>query len=38
MEHGSGTCAVLYSGGAYVWARVYNEAGFSQVIGGEAGT
>jgi hypothetical protein len=36
VEHGSGGCTVLYGGGAYVWARVYNEAGFSQLIGGEA--
>jgi hypothetical protein len=38
VEHGSGGCTVLYGGGAFVWARVYDEAGFSQVIGGEAGT
>jgi hypothetical protein len=38
VEHGSGSCTVLYGGGAFVWARVYNEAGFPQVIGGEAGT
>jgi hypothetical protein len=38
VEHGSGSCTVLYGGGAFVWGRVYDEAGFSQVIGGEAGT
>jgi hypothetical protein len=38
VEHGSGGCTVLYGGGAYVWGRVYNEAGFSQVIVGEAAT
>lgn len=38
VEHGSGGCTVLYGGGAFVWARVYNEAGFQQEIGGEAGT
>jgi hypothetical protein len=38
VEHGSGGCTVLYYGGAYVWGRVYNEAGKSQVIGGEAET
>jgi hypothetical protein len=38
VTHGSGSCTVLYGGGQFVWARVYNEAGFKQVIGGEAGT
>jgi len=38
VEHGSGGCSVLYGGGAFVWARVYNQAGFKQEIGGEAGT
>jgi len=38
VEHGSGGCTVTYLGGAYVWARVYNEAGFTQLIGGEAQT
>jgi hypothetical protein len=38
VEHGGGACTVLYGGGAFVWARVYDEAGFPQVIGGEAGT
>jgi hypothetical protein len=38
VEHGNGGCTVTYFGGEYVWARVYNEAGKSQLIGGEAGT
>jgi hypothetical protein len=38
VEHGSGACTVTYFGGEFVWARVYNEAGFSQEIGGEAST
>ena len=38
VEHGSGSCTVLYGGGQFVWARVYNQAGFKQEIGGEAGT
>jgi len=38
VEHGNGGCTVLYGGGQFVWARVYNQAGFSQLIGGEAGT
>jgi hypothetical protein len=38
VEHGNGACTVIYTGGQFVWARVYNQAGFSQVIGGEAGT
>lgn len=38
VEHGNGGCTVLYFGGAYVWARVYNESGVSEVIGGEAET
>jgi hypothetical protein len=38
VEHGNGGCTVFYYGGKFVWARVYNESGGSQVIGGEAGT
>lgn len=38
VEHGEGGCTVFYFGGAFVWARVYNEAGFTQLISGEAGT
>jgi len=38
VEHGNGGCTVLYFGGAFVWARVYNESGVSEVIGGEAET
>jgi hypothetical protein len=38
VEHGNGACTVTYFGGEFVWARVYNEAGISQVIAGEAGT
>lgn len=38
VEHGNGACAVFYGGGAFVWARVYNQSGASEVIGGEAET
>jgi len=38
VEHGSGACTVTYFGGEFVWARVYNQAGFGQRIGGEAET
>jgi hypothetical protein len=27
VEHGNGSCSVLYGGGVFVWARVYNQAG-----------
>ena len=36
VNHGNGACAVFYGGGEYVWARVYNETGATEVIGGEA--
>lgn len=38
VEHGNGTCGVVYGGGQFVWARVYNESGGPEVVGGEAET
>jgi hypothetical protein len=38
VEHGNGACTVSYFGGQFVWARVYNQAGVSQRLVGEAGT
>jgi hypothetical protein len=38
VEHGNGSCAVAYGGGEYVWARVYNESGVGETVGGEAET
>ncbi len=38
VEHGNGACSVFYGGGEYVWARVYNETGGTEEIGGEAET
>ena len=38
VEHGNGSCAVGYGGGEYVWARVYNESGVTETVGGEAET
>ena len=38
VEHGNGACSVFYGGGEFVWARVYNESGASEVIAGEAET
>jgi hypothetical protein len=38
VEHGNGGCTVTYFGGEFVWARVYNQTGGPEVIGGEAGT
>ena len=36
VTHGEGTCNVQYSGGAYVWARVYNQSGGTYYIRGVA--
>lgn len=38
VGHGDGSCSVFYGGGEYVWARVYNETGGSETVGGEAET
>ena len=38
VAHGNGSCAVSYGGGQFVWARVYNESGVSETVGGEAET
>jgi len=38
VEHGNGSCGVVYGGGQYVWARVYNESGGTERVGGEAET
>ena len=38
VTHGNGACAVAYGGGEFVWARVYNQSGATEVIGGEAET
>lgn len=38
VTHGNGGCAVAYGGGEFVWARVYNQSGATEVIGGEAET
>ena len=38
VEHGNGSCAVGYGGGEFVWARVYDESGVSETVGGEAQT
>lgn len=38
VGHGNGSCSVFYGGGQYVWARVYNETGGSETVGGEAET
>lgn len=38
VTHGNGVCSVFYGGGEFVWARVYNQSGATQVIGGEAET
>lgn len=38
VTHGNGACAVAYGGGEFVWARVYNQSGGTEVIGGEAET
>jgi len=38
VAHGNGSCAVAYGGGEFVWARVYDQSGVSETIGGEAET
>jgi hypothetical protein len=38
VTHGNGACAVAYGGGEFVWARVDNQSGATEVIGGEAET
>jgi hypothetical protein len=38
VGHGNGSCAAVYGGGEFVWARVYNQSGATEVIGGEAET
>jgi hypothetical protein len=38
VTHGNGACSVFYGGGEYVWARVYNETGATETVGGEAET
>ncbi len=38
VAHGNGGCGVSYGGGEYVWARVYNESGVTETVGGEAET
>jgi hypothetical protein len=38
VTHGNGSCSVFYGGGEYVWARVYNETGANETVGGVAET
>jgi hypothetical protein len=38
VGHGYGACTTTWTGGAYVWARVYNESAFSDTVYGSAGT
>ena len=38
VTHGYGYCAVRYFGGAFVWARVYNQSGATYTITGYAET
>jgi hypothetical protein len=38
VGHGNNVCSVFYGGGEFVTARVYNQSGGTQVIGGEAET
>lgn len=38
VGHGNGACTIAYGGGEFVWARVYNQSGVTEVIGGEAET
>jgi hypothetical protein len=38
VTHGYGSCVVGYSGGQYVWARVYNQSGFTEYVVGYAHT
>lgn len=36
VAHGNGFCTAVYGGGAFVWARVYNESGVTETISGFA--
>ena len=38
VSHGNGACSVFYGGGEFVWARVYNQTGVTETVGGEAST
>jgi len=38
VGHGNGGCGVFYGGGQFVWARVYNQSGVTETVGGEAET
>jgi hypothetical protein len=38
VAHGNGSCSVFYGGGEFVWARVYNETGATEQVGGVAET
>jgi len=38
VTHGYGYCALNYFGGAYVWARVYNQSGATYRVAGFAET
>jgi hypothetical protein len=38
VSHGSGYCQVFYFGGAFVWARVYNQSGATYRVSGFAET
>jgi hypothetical protein len=38
VGHGYATCYTSYPGGAYLWARVYNESAFSDYVSGTAHT
>ena len=38
VSHGNGSCGVAYGGGQFVWARVYNQSGVTETVGGEAET
>jgi hypothetical protein len=38
VSHGNGSCSVFYGGGEFVWARVYNQTGVTETVGGEAAT
>jgi hypothetical protein len=38
VSHGYGSCSVFYGGGQFVSARVYNQSGSTETVGGEAET
>ncbi|HEX4467257.1 MAG TPA: hypothetical protein VH025_08710 [Solirubrobacteraceae bacterium] len=38
VSHGNGMCIVVYLGGSFVAARVYNQSGSSKQVGGFAET